>query len=94
MRETLLRLLLERGGILFEACAGAGRTGEAHEIAELLLGQASTGALYADLVERAVRADALELARELVARGREALEGEELETFESAARALEASQEG
>jgi thiol-disulfide isomerase/thioredoxin len=88
MRETLLRLLLERGGILFEACAGAGRTSEAREIADLLLEQTSTGALYADLVERALRADTPALARELAARGREALEGEELETLERAARGL------
>jgi tetratricopeptide (TPR) repeat protein len=89
MREMRTRWALGKGSRVFEACAGAGRLDEAREIAALLLELDPTGPTCVTLVERAVRAEELALARELVRRGREALAGEELERLERAARALE-----
>jgi thioredoxin-related protein len=84
--ESLYQLVAVRKlGLWYEALLGAGEPEKAAAVAEKLIGYAPSGSTYGALIERALRAEAVEAARALAERGRRLLAGSEKAELEAAA---------
>jgi tetratricopeptide (TPR) repeat protein len=78
-------------GSMYEALLGIGKTELAAKVAARLIGFAPTGKTYAVLVDRASRAEAVDVARELAAAGLEKLPESERAEVRSAQERIPAS---
>ena len=75
---------IERGLPYFEAYAGAGHDGEARQIEQLAIEFAPSEATFVKLLQRAERAEALALGREVLEQAKKSLTGESLARVEKA----------
>jgi thioredoxin-related protein len=88
---TFREMTVRKLSLWYEALLGAGEREPAAGVAEKLIAFAPAGSTYANLIERALRADAVDAARGLVDRGRAALTGKEKSALEAAAKKIPAA---
>jgi thiol-disulfide isomerase/thioredoxin len=88
---TFREMTVRKLSLWYEALLGAGKPEQAAGVAEKLIAFAPAGSTYANLIERALHADAVDAARGLADRGRTALTGKEKTALEAAAKKIPAA---